>query len=155
MRSYQGKKQMACYFFKHGRLHVFHGMFFKKNGEDPFFGCFFSNHFFWMFRLFGRLFLSKLSFLVPRGHKDKGGAPPPKKKKLKKMSILKKHGFLSNGEIHLNLGKPDKSIFRGFLSFQGSEKPRTNQSCSLVIFISSTFKAYDLKNQTRKRIPFV
>lgn len=76
-------------------VHVFHGMFFQKNGEDPFFGGFIQSFYYWMFRLFVRLFVGSRG--VPRGDKDKEVLPPPKKN----MSILKKAWIFVKWEIHL------------------------------------------------------
>ena len=78
---------MACYFFKHGRLHVFHGMFFKKkNGEDPFFWCFFPIIFSGCFGCLVGFFCRNSRFWFLEVTKTKEVLPPKKKKRKKNVN---------------------------------------------------------------------
>ena len=123
MRSYQGKKQMACYFFKHGRLHVFHGMFFKKKRRRSVFLVFFFQSFFLdVSAVWSAFFVETLVFGSSRSQRQRR-CSPPKKKNEKKMSILKKHGFLSNGKYILIWGSQINQFSGDSLVFKGVKNP--------------------------------
>ena len=125
MRSYQGKKQMACYFFKHGRLHVFHGMFFKKKRRRSVFLVFFFQSFFLdVSAVWSAFFVETLVFGSSRSQRQRRCSPPQKKKKTKKKcQSLKSMDFCQMGKYILIWGSQINQFSGDSLVFKGVKNP--------------------------------